>query len=432
MAAARPVASPRRAAVHELDEQVVEAMRRYADRRFGRGWMREAAEVFYDASDFEIAPMDMQLLVPWALHHWPLDGCPLREWFLEERGEKLTDPERAWLLSQRPVLLTVWEVLEVREGEGVRVKDLLGGEEHFVHEVSGSRRLRPREAVLGRVVSYEGGAVFCGLYPRPLGPRDVDEIVQEVRKLLRVRGARPVPREKLARVETGLELILSWRETVEWLEADVGRMQVLHNTDGEPLVFVENHYTFAPEVRSRVLEALAKQEGVEVEEDEQGVIHTFLKQGNAMHVDWENTIVGRADVGPDSMRLEANSVNRADALRRRVETACEGLLTHRARQEKTPETLRKEREGKPLPPREPPSPEMLAALREVKERHYATWLDNKLPGLGGKSPRKAVRTAAGRHAVEVVLKELERTEAGFPVEERMDVSWLRRELGLEE
>jgi hypothetical protein len=406
-------------------------MRRYADQRFGRGWLREAAEVFYDAFDFEFEPMDTQLLVPWALYHWPLDGRPLREWFLEERGAKLTESERTWLLAQRTVLLTVWEVLEVREGEGVRVKDLLGGEEHFVHEVSGSRRLRPREAVLGRVVSYEGGAVFCGLYPRPLGPRDADEIVQEVRKLLRVRGVRPVPREKLARVETGLELILSWRETVEWLEADAERMPVLHNTDGEPLVFVEDHYTFAPEARSRVLEALANQEGVEVEEDEQGIIHTFMKQGNAMHADWENTVVGRADVGTDSLRLEANSVNRADALRRRVEAACERLLTHRTRQEKTAETLRKEREGKPLPPREPPSPEMLAALREVKERHYAAWLDNKLPALGGQSPREAVRTKAGRHAVEVVLKELERLEAGFPLEERIDVSGLRRELGLE-
>lgn len=430
-AANRPAPSSGRAAVHELDERVVEAIRRYADRRFGRGWLREAAEVFYDDPDFEFGPMDAQILVPWAVYHWPLEGRPLRAWFLEERGTKLTEAERAWLLAQRQVVLTVWEVLEVRAGEGLRVKDLLGSEEHFVHEVTASRVLRPREAVLGRVVPHEGTAVFCGLYPRPLRPREADEIVQAMRKRLRVRGGGPVPREKLALVEMELELIDAWRETAEWLEANAGRMPALRNTDGEPVVYVEDHYTFSPEVRSRVLEALAKLEGVEVEEDEKGVIHTFMKQGNAMHAEWENTVVGRADVAMDSLRLETNSVKRADALRRRVEAACEGLLTHRTRHEKTPEALRKEQAGKPLPPREPRSPEALAALHELKERHYAAWLDSGLPALKGKSPRQAVRTKAGRHAVEVILKELERTEAGFPVEERMDVSGLRRELGLE-
>ncbi|HEX8434430.1 hypothetical protein, partial [Archangium sp.] len=170
-------------------------MGRYADRRFGRGWLLEAAEAFYDDPGFEFEPPDMQLLMPWAMHHWEWDGRPVREWFLEERGAKLTEAERAWLLAQRPVVLTVWEVREVNKGVGLRVRDLLGGEERFVHEVRGSRQLCPRDAVLGRMVEHEGLAVFCGMYPHPLPPIEADAVVRVARRVLRVRGERPVPRE---------------------------------------------------------------------------------------------------------------------------------------------------------------------------------------------------------------------------------------------
>ena len=150
-----------------------------------------------------------------------------------------------------------------------------------------------------------------------------------------------------------------------------------------------------------------------------------------MHREWENTVVGRAHVEAETVRLETNSVKRADELRRRVEAACDGLLSRHTREETEPSKLREAMEGQPPPPREPSSPELLEALREFKSRHYATWLDTGLPALKGKSPRQAVRTKAGRHEVDVLLKELENAEARLPVEERMDFSGLRSELGLE-
>jgi hypothetical protein len=69
-------------------------------------------------------------------------------------------------------------------------------------------------------------------------------------------------------------------------------------------------------------------------------------------------------------------------------------------------------------------------LREYKERHYSTWLDESSPALGGKTPRQAVRTKSGREAVEVILESIENTEARMPAESRFDVGVLRRELGL--
>jgi hypothetical protein len=430
-AAANRLTVPPGAHLHELDERLVKAMVRYANARFGRGWRSEAAEAFFEDPDFVLDGPDMMLFIPWAVHHWEVEGRPVREWFLEERGAKLSEAERAWLVAQRSAVLTFWEMLEVRPGVGVRVRDLLGGGEHFVHEVLGSQLLRPRDAVLGRMVEHEGLAVFCGMHPHPLPPREADEVVRIARKALRVRGDRSIPREWLAQEETTLGLVHVWEDALDWLDMAAEQVPELRNTDGEPLVLVEDHYALVPGARPRVLEALARLEGAEVEEDEEGVHCTFLKEGNAMHRDWENTVIGRAHVGAEALRLETNSVARAEALRRRVEAACEGLITHQKRDEAGPEELLEEREGQPAPRLEPPSPEMMAVLRELKERHYATWPDTKLPALKGKSPREAVRTRAGRHRVDVLLKEMENTEAVLPVEERMDFSGLRRELGLE-
>ena len=57
----------------------------------------------------------------------------------------------------------------------------------------------------------------------------------------------------------------------------------------------------------------------------------------------------------------------------------------------------------------------------------------RIPALGGKSPRQAVRTAGGREKVSGWLKYLENSSAGHgesPIAE-YDFSWLWAELGLE-
>lgn len=74
--------------------------------------------------------------------------------------------------------------------------------------------------------------------------------------------------------------------------------------------------------------------------------------------------------------------------------------------------------------------------REVERRylddHYRKWLDMKLPALDGKTPRQAVKNAAGKRKVAELLKQLENTEAHKRKagEHAYDVSILRKELGI--
>ena len=75
-------------------------------------------------------------------------------------------------------------------------------------------------------------------------------------------------------------------------------------------------------------------------------------------------------------------------------------------------------------------PEAAELVRDLKLRHAKTWLDQPIPALEGRTPRVAIRTAAGRARVDSLLKEWENREQRQSPAERIDVSLIRRELGL--
>ena len=142
-------------------------------------------------------------------------------------------------------------------------------------------------------------------------------------------------------------------------------------------------------------------------------------------------LLGSVRIARDRLRVETNSIARADALRQRVEEACGDLVRHRTREHVDPlsEPLRRELVERP---QETPPPEARQFILDFKRSHYATWLDEALPALGGKSPREAVRSPAGRAAVDVLLKEMENLEQRSPTDERFDFSELRRRLERDE
>jgi hypothetical protein len=77
-------------------------------------------------------------------------------------------------------------------------------------------------------------------------------------------------------------------------------------------------------------------------------------------------------------------------------------------------------------------PEGAPAREEDPSEGSRRWLDMRLPALRGKTPRAAVRTEAGRRRVRALVQDIERTGADrAPGVERVDVGWIRRELGLE-
>lgn len=413
--------------VHVVDERLVSEMLRFAARRFGKAFHRVEM-------DFRDPGEAVQLFIPWSVYHFVIDGKPVVRWFIEEQKRRLSDTESEWLEAQQASWLSIWEVTRVDPDRGrLWLRDLLSGEERTVREVSACETLAKRDVALGRVVDHAGMSVLCGLYPRILPPMEAAEVVQRVRG--RLRRKRAVPAEKLREEKIGRYMIRCWEEAVEEMLVRRSALPRLQNTDGEDLLLTIDHFEFEPAARREVEARLASLDGAEPpDSDDPDMIYTFVRSGNPKQMGLENTIIGTAKLADGKLRLETNSVRRADRLRAQIEEACGELVRHRTREHSDPSALLKHRGARRTRDEQPPliPPEDAARLaREFKERHYAGWVDLPIPALGGMTPREGVRTKEGKNRVDLLLKDMENRQNRMPEEERFDFSGLRKKLGLE-
>lgn len=413
--------------LHDVDQRLTEQMLRFGSRRFGRAWL-DAAETHVDAE------MQPGLFPQWALYHVAVDGRPVAQWFGDERGRSLSRTESRWLEAQQAAWLSVWEVDAVDAGRGLTLNDLLTGETRIVREVNLSWMLTRRDTLLARVVDCDDGSLICGCGMRSLPPREAAEVVERVRRGLRLR--RSVPRERLRDEKTGGRMIAWWDEAGADLDERLSVPPRLANMDGEELLLTVDRFEFDPARQKEIERQVAALPGVEPPEPAASErSYVFLRPGDGTGPAGHNTVIGRAVVSKGRLRLESNSVQRADALRRQLESACGGLLRHRARDHSDPFSEPVREEYAPASTargadRERPPDEAVAMMRQFKTGHYADWPDQPLPALGGKTPRDAASTKTGRAAVDTLLKDMEHHEGRMPAEQQFDFSPLRRELGL--
>lgn len=73
-----------------------------------------------------------------------------------------------------------------------------------------------------------------------------------------------------------------------------------------------------------------------------------------------------------------------------------------------------------------------AVIQQVVHSHYQNGLKEKIPALGGKTPKQAVKDPDSREMVEALLTQLERDmECQYPWMKDSPVPKLRARLGLE-
>lgn len=406
-------------AIHALDRRLSSAVLDFAARRFGEpfvtsiraGWSGDA----------------LQLAVAFGAFVMRIEGKTVLDRYLAERGKRLSSEERRWLEAQRAAWLSVWEATHVEPGVGLTLRDLLSGESRRVTDVAASQTVRIRNALLARVADHAGFSLLCGAHARTLPPRDAAQVADNARKRLRAKGA--APPAKLRDEDFYRYLAGAWERAVRKAERRAATPVDLRNTDGDVFLLTTDHFDFDASQRPALEERLAALDGVERDPASGGEeVFVFTVPGNRQHPSWENTIVGSARLAAASLRLETNSLERADALRARVEKACGGLLRHRARAHEDPLS---QRHAAAPRARAPQPPEAVQLELELKARHYAEWLDQPVPALSGKTPREAATTAQGRAALDLLLKEAEQHEAAADPAAAYDVTQLRRELGLE-
>jgi len=303
--ASGPALAARAAELHRIDGRLVEGMMELAVRRFADTWRRSARGI----AEREGV---IGLVVPWLVYQVLFDGKPLAHWLTQENDSRLSDTERTWLGAQQAAWLSVWEVLAVEPGCGLKLRDLLTGEVREVQEVGASKTLVVRSAMLARVVDYEGLSLLCGSHARPLPPREAAGVVGHTGALLRRKGLDP--RDRLHEEQMGRYLISRWEDALAELEGRPVALPRVQNTDGDDLLLTVDRFAFDPSLRSEIEARLATIEGVRPLEggaSERGYL--FERPGSPPHGALQVTLLGSVRIGEGKLRVETNSLARADS-----------------------------------------------------------------------------------------------------------------------
>ncbi|MFH1474460.1 MAG: SEC-C metal-binding domain-containing protein [Chloroflexota bacterium] len=325
---------------------------------------------------------------------------------LAVRGPLLPPVERALAEAWRSTRRSVYEMVAVRPGTGVTMRDIVNDAAPVdVDDRSLARTAEPLDLVFLRL--------------RP----DVDG------RLLATDGIL-VPRSRRAFVS---DLVRS-KDAIgqlRWISFPPPAPR-LQNMEGEPILLVTASYRLAdPAAAGRALARTLR-------EDEDGVFtESVVRRGR----DWTR---GTVRIAGDTATIQANSKKRADRLVRTLLRAAPGARLIK-REERGPEEALDEYgasaedggdPGELLDPAE--HPELQDVLDRMLRDFERSWVDERIPALGGQTPRDAVRDPAGRREVLALLDDMEweKRRAATHAEDRggsgggMDPGRLRALLGL--
>jgi hypothetical protein len=422
--------------VKRATEGLASALLRTAKSHFGRTALDEAWEAF---NLWEIdEPFDpdtpyVQVFMPWFFYDWlperketevpaSAHGTTAAQAYLQS-AEKRLDPLTArYIEAALAAPFSFHEVVDCTPGRGFRLRDVLLGSETAVIEHSGSTHAIAGDLLYTKVVPIDGIAVLEGCTPVAIPPVYEPELIAFRAKHL---AERERPGSELLR-ECAIELrdlYLAFADRQLYPEPPQ-----MANTDGEPFELRTLVYDIdSPREAFDALKDLAA--GMPEDEilggaefDAAGTLVRakidWRKKASAENAMLEHVTLGTIRIELGRLEADVNSAQRDERLRKLTEER----LGERARfrvakvqsvesilgREPTAAEQAAARERKAESARLSERPEVRAAMTEMLRRHYRAWLDDRIPALGNRTPREAVKDPDGREAVEALIAQIER------------------------
>ena len=339
------------------------------------------------------------------------------------------------------------EVISVKPGQGVLIRDIFTGQIIDIIERIGSEHLQPDDILFTKIIRIDHLHVFEALAPISFPPSEKAPILA-LRQLMQAKHP-SLSSEHLKDYER--EMLDIYYFTTERLFNPV--MPKLKNTDGDDILFHTLVYDIdsAEETFDALKHLCISANEQELLEDalfdETGKLSEiefpWQKKGNKKNKAWTNTILGHIKLTPDTLTIEVNSAQRA----KKWQTLIKQLLNEKARYKtntiKSPGTLLEKAQEKNtadevvLKRKQAidefnARPEVQAQIIEHLREHYRTWLQQKIPALDNKTPLQAVKTKDGKEMVEALLVGIERSiKRMCPTADSSLANELRTSLGLE-
>jgi hypothetical protein len=330
-------------------------------------------------------------------------------------------------------------------GAGMILRDVMTRAEHAVTERSASQAMQPGDLLFGQLGSVDRLTILEASNGFAIPPMKKAPIIH-----LRAQIASAYPRltHQVLR-DWDFELLELFHEIADRLFNP--QPPILQNTDGEPfsphkLVF---DLTVPPHTAFDALKHLALDELDEglpadatrdAEDKLTGVRFSWKKRGNKMHAAWDNTVLGWIEIDGTRLIAEVNSEARADAIRKKIETALGEAVRYRATEIQSPEKTLADLQtaggvngGAACEEhnRLAEHPEVRENLSAMMAAHWEHWVDQPIAILGNRTPMEAARNRDGREIVESIVIQAERDGRSPHLKTDEDVfRRLRERLGL--
>ncbi len=407
-----------------------------------RGLWREALAYLLDTDprpqwerEGDPIPTWMQtLLLAWLGYgHHGAGGKRALDAYLDRHARGLPPGEVAALVALQRSWPSLFEVTNVRPGDGMTVRDLVLDATHEVRDATASAELRRGMYFLAFLVPVDDAlelAADCVLVPR--------ELVASVRAAL----ADELAARRAERPDVDPKVVLRHR-----LDLALGAMRAglarrpaapaMRTSDGEALLASEAHYRLADADAARA--ALAAVPDVEAEGD--GAAPTrlvWLTPADPADPDGPRGVLGTIKLRGDQLVLETVSRERLARGRALLERHLGQAIVHRTDAFTDPVALIPADDAAagagPASAADVVSADHAPreAIAAMLAQHYRRWLDLPVPALDDQTPRAAARTDAGRARVAALLDDMERDSAGQPGATAALWNELRRALGVDE
>jgi len=341
----------------------------------------------------------------------------------------------------------LYEVLEVREGEGLKVRNLFSGREMEIKDVLASGQVVIWDLLLMRIVSLEGahriaGKILC--IPRDLKKEVLDFLRAELRKtggedwsaflkenayrIPHFLEDRPKETPRFLTEERDNLVIAVARFEIRDFEETVDRLE--SESD-----FVIDEFRPGKEAKLTWLKKGKSKEIKKKEEGEKGLVILSQLVHDTGKMKW--AVLGNLTLSPGRLALECFSRERLDFGKKRLKEILGKDLVHKLDSFEDPDKRLGDaafaEEEKPEKPDALPSGEARAGMEALLREFYENWVDQKIPVLDGLTPRQAVRTGEGREKLLELIKGLENNQERKRKEGEpwFDFGPIKKELGLD-
>jgi hypothetical protein len=345
--------------------------------------------------------------------------CRVLDLLFGYKGPLLTSTGREWLTEISKRSMSLYEVFEVKKGEGLLLKDLINTDETPVWvvektasgfilqwDIFGARLARKEEEIVltGAVYPMERSqSLAClkeinseieGIKDEPLLVRKIVSSLIIAFWLDSLLHVKPLPDFVDAGTGDKLNLTTDRYKVLDWdlLTASLSACKDVDGSRGEGW----DRFIELEDDRLRILASLTPCKG-------------------------------------DILEVFCRTVALADDARSWLEDVAGDAIVYKIREITDPRSSEWQNPASPTPPEIPPEAQR-QIIQEYLLKHYESWLETPLPALGGKSPLKAVKTKKWRPEVIELLKSIDQLEQGRIVEtggEALDIRFLWSRLGID-